>query len=112
MREQGWTWGYLERFHCYNTFISALIVTPRYFSFTVIPRTISHILSLTSKFPFPVCRHLHYSKCYSIYHFSDHLTYNISCLVLFVNVVYHHRFKTLVVSSANISTLLVKLLSN
>ena len=91
--------------HCSETFMSALNVTPKSFSYVVLPSTASPILYSSSMFPCPMCMHLHFPKFY-ICHFSDHLT-NLSrssckrCLS--VSLV---TFLNTFVSSANLSTLL------
>ena len=77
--------------HCSETFISALISIPKSFSITVIPRTVSPIFNLISKFPCPVCRHLHFPKFNNVCYFSDHLT-NLSrsfCTCCLSPSVYH-----------------------
>ena len=81
-------------------------VTPKSFSYVVLPSTASPILYSSSMFPCPMCIHLHFPKLNNICHFSDHLT-NLSrspCkLCLSVSLV---TFLNTFVSSANFSTLL------
>ena len=79
--------------HCSETFISALIVIPKSFSFTVVPKTVSPILWFISKFPCPACRHLHFQK--------------FKCCLSPSVLIFLNTF----VSSANFSTLLVILSS-
>ena len=45
------------------TFMSALRVNPKSFSFTVVFSTVSPIVYCASSFPCPVWRHLHFGKC-------------------------------------------------
>ena len=91
--------------HCSETFISAL--SPNCF------RTVSPILLFTSKFPRPVCRHLHFPKFHNICHFSDRLT-NLSIYRSFCRCCLSPSLLSLQnisVSSSNFSTLLVILSS-
>ena len=91
--------------HCSQTFMSALNVTPKSFSYVVLTSTASPISYSSSMFPCPMCIHLHFPK-FNICHFSEHLT-NLSrssCkLCLSVSFV---TFLNTFVLSANLSTLL------
>ena len=93
--------------HCSDTFLSALIVNPKSFSFTVVFSTVPPIVYCASSFLCPGWRHLHFQKLNSICHFSDHSVnlFGSSCncclsasLLIFLNTF---------VSSANFNTLLV-----
>ena len=52
--------------HCSDTFMLVLIVTPKYFSFTVLLRIVPPISYFMSVFTGPVCRHLHFPKLKNI----------------------------------------------
>ena len=59
--------------HFSETYVSAFIVIPKYFSFTVVPRTVFPILHFISNFPCLVFRHLNFPELNSFCHLSDDL---------------------------------------
>ena len=93
--------------HCSDTFMSALIVNPKSFSFKVVFSTVSPIVYRASSFPCPVWRHLHFPKLNSICHFSDHsinlIRSSCKCCLSASLLIFLNTF----VSSANFNTLLV-----
>ena len=60
--------------HCSETFMSALNVSPKFFSFVVLPNTAPPILYSSFMFPCCMCHYLHFPKLTNICHFSNYLT--------------------------------------
>ena len=89
--------------HCSETFMSALTVTPRSFSFTLVPNIVLPIKY--SPLTCPMWMHLHLPKLNNICHFSDQFTnlvrssYTVSLSASVFTVL--NTF----VSSANLNTL-------
>ena len=89
--------------HCSETVMSALIVTPRSFSFTLLSNIVLPIKYYLLTLPCPMWMHLHLPKSNNICLFSDWLTW-LDHLVKFLYLHQFLQFWTLV-SSANLSTL-------
>ena len=93
--------------HCSDTFMSALIVNLKSFSFKVVFSTVPPIVYCASSFPCPVWKHLHFPQLNSICHFSDHsinlLRSSCKCYLSASHLIFLNTF----VSSADFNTLLV-----